>query len=68
MLRTKEPVLVDRERVMDELEERYGPEQVWQVERLSRHIFRGWLRDGRVVVAMAREDGTLELRELEDAG
>ena len=67
MLRTKEQALVDREQVMDKLEERYGPEQVWQVERLSRHIFRAWLRDGRVVIATDREDGTLELRELEDA-
>ena len=58
---------MDRDRVMDELEERYGPEQVWQVERLSRHIFRGWLRDGRVVLATAQTDGALEFRELEGA-
>lgn len=67
MLRTKELALVDRGRVMDALEERYGPEQVWQVERLSRHIFRGWLRDGRVVLATAQADGALEFRELEGA-
>ena len=67
MLRTKEQALVDREQVMDKLEERYGPEQVWQVERLSRHIFRGWLRDGRVVLATAQADGALEFRELEGA-
>lgn len=67
MLRTKEAVLVDRGQVMDALEEQYGPEQLWQVERLSRHIFRGWLRDGRVVLATAQADGALEFRELEGA-
>lgn len=67
MLRTKEAVLVDRGQVMDALEEQYGPEQLWQVERLSRHIFRGWLRDGRVVLATAHADGALEFRELEGA-
>lgn len=68
MLQTKEPVLVDRERVMDELEERYGPEQVWQLERLSRHIFRAWLRDGRVALVTAQPDGALLIQEMEDAG
>ena len=67
MARTNTSPLVDRGRVMDALEEQYGPEQLWQVERLSRHIFRGWLRDGRVVLATAQADGALEFRELEGA-
>ena len=68
MLQTKEPVLVDRGRVMDALEERYGPEQVWQLERLSRLIFRAWLRDGRVALVTAQPDGALLIQEMEDAG
>lgn len=47
--------------------QRYGPELIWQVEQLSEHIFRGWLRDGRVALAILSGDGTLDVRELEDA-
>ena len=66
MLSTKAPA-VSRERVTEELAEQYGPEELWQVEQLSRHIFRAWLRSGRVAVAWIQPDGSLEIRELEEA-
>lgn len=65
MLSTKAPP-VDREQVMDKLEERFGADQIWQVERLSRHIFRAWLRSGRVAIATVEPDGDLSVRLLED--
>lgn len=65
MLTTKAPP-VDREQVMDALEDRFGPEELWQVEQLSRHIFRAWLRSGGVAVAIIQPDGSLDIRELED--
>ena len=37
-----------------------------QVEQLSRHIFRAWLRSGGVAVAIIQTDGSLDIRELED--
>lgn len=66
MLSTKAPA-VSRERVTEELAELYGPEELWQVEQLSRNIFRAWLRSGRVAVAWIQPDGSLEIRELEEA-
>lgn len=57
--------LVNREKVIEELIERFGASLVWQVEQLSEHIFRAFLNDGRVVVAVAQEDATLDIRELE---
>ena len=51
---------------MDALEERFGADQIWQVERLSRHIFRAWLRSGRVAIATVEPDGDLSVRLLED--
>lgn len=65
MLITKTPP-VDRGRVMDALEEIFGPGQLWQVERLSRHIFRAWLRSGRVAIATVEPDGELSVKLLED--
>ena len=65
MLSTKAPP-ADREQVMDKLEERFGADQIWQVERLSRHIWRAWLRSGRVAVAIIQTGGSLDIRELED--
>ena len=66
MLSTKAPA-VSRERVTEELAEQYGPEELWQVEQLSRNIFRAWLRSGRVAVAWIQPDGSLEIRALEEA-
>ena len=44
----------------------FGAEQVWQVEQLSDHIFRAWLNDGRVALAIAREDGELSIKEVNE--
>ena len=65
MLSTKAPP-ADRGQVMDALEETLGAEQLWQVERLSRNIFRAWLRSGQVAIATVMPDGTLDIRVLED--
>ena len=55
-----------RRQVTDALENRFGPAELWQVEQLSRHVFRAWLRSGRVAVAFIQPDGSLEIRELEE--
>ena len=41
------------------------PERLWQVERMSKHIYRAWLSDGGVALATVMEDGSLSVRELE---
>lgn len=53
-------------RAAERLIERYGSEQVWQVEQLSDHIFRAWLNNGGVALCIVQEDGSMEIRELED--
>lgn len=54
--------------VADKLIAQYGAERLWQVERLSKHIFRAWLTDGRLALAIVQEDGSLDVRELEEVG
>ena len=44
----------------------FGAEQIWQVEQLSDHIFRAWLNDGRVALAIAQDNGTLNIKEIEE--
>ena len=39
--------------------------RLWQVERMSKHIYRAWLSDGGVALATVMEDGSLSVRELE---
>lgn len=56
--------LPDAAAVTEQLLAQYGPERLWQVERLSRHIFRGWLSDGGVALAVMGEAGELTIREL----
>lgn len=51
--------------VTEELLEQYGPDMVWQVERMSDRIFRGWLTCGVVVLATVNEDGSLTTKEQE---
>lgn len=51
--------------VTEELLEQYGPDMVWQVERMSDRIFRGWLTCGVVVLATVNEDGSLTIKEQE---
>lgn len=52
-------------RAAELLIERYGPSLIWQVEQLSEHIFRAWLSDGRVALAIVRKNGTVQIQELE---
>lgn len=65
MLQAILSTLPDAARVTEHLVARFGPEQVWQVEQLSRHIFRAWLNNGGVVLAIVAEDGAITVRELE---
>ena len=51
--------------VTEELLEQYGPDMVWQVERMSDRIFRAWLTCGVVVLATVNEDGSLTIKEQE---
>lgn len=51
--------------VTEALLEQYGPDMVWQVERMSDRIFRAWLTCGVVVLSMINEDGSLTIKEQE---
>lgn len=51
--------------VTEALLEQYGPDMVWQVERMSDRIFRAWLTCGVVVLATVNEDGSLTIKEQE---
>ena len=53
------------ESVTEALLEQYGPDMVWQVERMSDRIFRVWLTCGVVVLATVNEDGSLTIKEQE---
>lgn len=68
MYKTATASLVNGCRAAEVLIDRYGADLVWQVERLSEHIFRAWLKDGRVALAIVLKDGSLDIRELEDVG
>lgn len=50
--------------VTQTLLERYGEEQVWQVERLGENTFRGWLNNGNVAMATVYEDGTIGIKDI----
>ena len=52
--------------VTGRLLERYGAEELRQVERLSGRIFRAWLTGGGVALATVGEDGAVTVRELEE--
>lgn len=65
MLQAILSTLPDAARVTEHLVARFGPEQVWQVEQLSRHIFRAWMTDGGVALATVADDGKITVRELE---
>lgn len=51
--------------VTERLLELYGPDKIWQVERMSDRIFRAWLTCGVVVLATVAEDGSLTTKEQE---
>lgn len=65
MLHAMLETLPDAARVTEQLVAHYGPDRIWQVERLSGRIFRAWMNDGGVVLATTRKDGSIALRELE---
>lgn len=50
-------------RVTEKLLELHGPEQVWQIQQLSDHIFRALLKDGRVLLAIVSESGAIKIQE-----
>lgn len=51
--------------VTDGLLDRFGPDQIWQVERLGDRLFRAWMTDGTVVLARVMQDGNLDFRKQE---
>ena len=52
MLKTIARTLPDAAAVTEQLVAQYGPEQLRQVEQLSKHFFRAWLKDGTVALAI----------------
>lgn len=52
-------------RATEALLAKYGPDRLWQVEQLGPHIFRAWIKDGEVALAIVTEDGSVQIRELE---
>lgn len=66
MLLNKEKALPGWEQVAERLAELYGPERVWQLEQLGRHLFRAWLTTGGVVLVTVLEGGKMAFRPLED--
>lgn len=49
--------------VTDRLIQKYGPDYLWQVERLSQHIFRAFTTDGKILLATLLDDGDITVRE-----
>ena len=68
MIGTIASTLPDGAAVTEQLVAHYGAEKLWQVERLSKHFFRAWLRDGTVSLAIIQPDGTVTIQELEAVG
>lgn len=60
--------LPDAEAVTERLVVHYGADRVWQVEQLSKHIYRAWLNDGTVALAIIQPEGEITIRELEAVG
>lgn len=65
MLQTMIRTLPSAARVTERLVAQFGADQVWQVQQLSEHIYRALLNDGAVAFATVREDGEIDVRELE---
>ena len=68
MFKTIASTLPDAAAVTEQLVARYGPEQLRQVEQLSKHFFRARLRDGSMAMAIVQPEGQVVIRELEEAG
>lgn len=60
--------LPDAAAVTEQLVAHYGAEKMWQVEQLSKHFFRAWLKDGTVALDIIQPDGQITIRELEAVG
>ena len=60
------PALMGAASVTRLLLERYGAENVWQVERLNEHFYRARLHSGMIALALVQEDGGVDIRELLD--
>lgn len=65
MLQTMIRTLPSAARVTEQLVRQLGAERIWQVQQLSEHIYRALLNDGAVAFATVREDGEIDVRELE---
>ncbi len=65
MLQTMIRTLPSAARVTERLVAQLGADQVWQVQQLSEHIYRALLNNGAVAFATVREDGEIDVRELE---
>lgn len=50
--------------VTQTLLELYGEAQVWQVERMRENIFRGWLNNGSVAMAIVQGDNTVTVKDV----
>lgn len=61
----KTAALPTAESVTDDILERFGPDKVWQVERLGNRIFRVWLTCGAVALATVAPDGALTVQIME---
>lgn len=56
--------LPDAGYVEEKLIDQYGADKLWQIERLSQHIFRGWMVDGTILLATVCGDGRLIVKEV----
>mgnify|MGYP006972218346 FL=1 len=65
MCKTKTMTLPAAESVTDDILDRFGPGEVWQVERLGNRIFRVWLTCGAVALATVGQDGGLTIQVME---
>ena len=65
-MENRETALPGPEQVTERLIDLYGPDRVWQVERLSERIFRAWLTTGGVVLVTVLEGGLMAFRPLEE--
>ena len=66
MLTNRKETLPGAEQVTERLIGLYGPDRVWQVEQLGKHIFRAWLTTGGVVLVTVLEGGLMAFRPLEE--
>ena len=68
MLSTIARTLPTAAHVTDQLLEMFGPGKLWRIERLSDYSFRGRTTDGKIIMVTVLKDGSLDIREPEEAG